>query len=87
MYIHYCPAYENIEFSIESVDAHINLSLRSVKAGNSVSVTLSGPQVAIIATALLDTLTAMGEIDDPLNIFGGAVRIGGTVEKNMKEAA
>ena len=87
MYIHYCPAYENIEAKVEAVDAHINLSLRSIKSGDAVSLTLSAPQVAIIATALLDTLTAMGEVDDPLNIFGGAARIGGTVEKNMKEAA
>lgn len=87
MYIHFCPAYENLEVKIESLDEHINLSLRSVKTGSSISMTLSGPQVAIVATALLETLSAVGEVDDPLNIFGGAVRIGDSVEKRMKEAA
>ena len=87
MYIHYCPAYENIEAKVEAVDAHINLSLRSIKSGDAVSLTLSGPQVSVVASALIEVLTAVGEMDNPLGIFGGAIRIGGTVEKNMKEAA
>ena len=87
MYIHFCPAYENLEVKIESLDGNINLSLRSVKTGNSVSVTLSGPQVAIVATALLETLTAVGEVDDPLDIFGGAVRVGGKVEHIVRKEA
>ena len=87
MYIHYCPAYENIEAKVEAVDAHINLSLRSIKSGDAVSLTLSGSQVSVVASALIEVLTTVGEVDDPLNIFGGAIRIGGTVEKNMKEAA
>ena len=88
MYLHFCPAYEQLEVAVEGVQEHINLSLRSVKTGSTISVTLSGPQVAIVATALLENLSAVGEVDDPLNIFGGAVRIGGNpmIEKR-KEAA
>ena len=87
MYIHYCPAYEDIEAKVEAVDAHINLSLRSIKSGDSVSLTLSGPQVSVVASALIEVLTAVGEVDDPLDIFGGAVRIGGTVEPIVRKEA
>ena len=87
MYIHYCPTYEDIEIKCESVDAHINLSLRSIKSGDSVSLTLSGPQVAVVASALIEILTAVGEVADPLDIFGSAIRIGSKVETKMKEAA
>ena len=87
MYIHYCPAYEDIEAKVEAVDAHINLSLRSIKSGDSVSLTLSGPQVAVVASTLIEVLTAVGEIEDPLDIFGGAVRIGGTVEPIVRKEA
>lgn len=87
MYLHFCASYEPLEVKVESLDGNINLSLRSVKTGNNVSVTLSGPQVAIIATALLDTLTAVGEVDDPLDIFGGAVRVGGKVEPIVRKEA
>ena len=87
MYIHYCPAYEDIEAKVEAVDAHINLSLRSIKSGDSVSLTLSGPQVSVVASALIEVLTAVGEADDPLDIFGGAIRIGGTVEPIVRKEA
>ena len=87
LYIHYCPAYEDIEVKVESTDAHINLSLRSIKSGDSVSATFNGAQVAVVASALIEILTAIGETEDPLKIFGGAVRIGGAVEIKRKEAA
>ena len=87
MYIHYCPAYENIEAKVEAVDAHINLSLRSIKSGDAVSLTLSGPQVSVVASALIEVLTAVGEVNDPLNIFGGAVRIGGIIEPIVRKEA
>ena len=87
MYIHYCPAYENIEAKVEAVDAHINLSLRSIKSGDSVSLTLSGPQVSVVASALIEILTAVGEVDDPLGVFGSAIRIGGTVEPIVRKEA
>ena len=89
MYLHFCPAYEDIEVMVESMQEHINLTLRSPRSGSSISVTLSGPQVATIATALLDTLTAIGEIEDSLGIFGGAVRLGDPLDKVRvrKEAA
>ena len=76
MYIHFCPAYEDIEVKVESMDDHINMTLRSIKADSSISITLNGAQVAVIASALIEVLTAVGETEDPLGIFGGAVRIG-----------
>ena len=87
MYLHFCASYEPIEVKVESLDGNINLSLRSVKAGNSVSVTLSGPQVSVVASALIEVLTAVGEVDDPLDIFGGAVRVGGKVEHIVRKEA
>ena len=87
MYIHFCPAYENIEVKVEAVEQHINLSLRSVKTGDAISATLNGAQVAVVASALIEILTAIGETEDPIGIFGGAVRIGGKIEKKLKEAA
>ena len=87
MFLHTCLAYENIEIKVDNADAHINLNVRSVKSDNTVSVTLSGPQVAVIASALIEVLTAIGEIEDPLSIFGNGVRIGGAVEQIRREAA
>ena len=87
MYISDCLAYENIEVKVEAVEDHINLAVRSVKNDYAVSLTLSGPQVAIVASALIEVLTAVGEMDDPLEIFGGAVRIGGTVEPIVRKEA
>jgi len=87
MYISDCLAYENIEVKVEAMDEHMNLNIRSLRNGYTVSVTLSGVQVATIATALIETLTAMGEVEDSLGIFGGAVRIGGKPNMVKKEAA
>lgn len=87
MYIADCLAYENIEVKVEAIEDHINLAVRSVKNDYAVSLTLSGPQVAVIAVTLIETLTALGKIDDPLDIFGGAVRIGGTVEPIVRKEA
>ena len=87
MYISDCLAYENIEIKIESLEEHLNVNIHSPRNGYSVSLTLSCPQVAVLATAMLETLTAMGEVQDDLGIFGNAVRVGSTVEKRMKEAA
>lgn len=78
MYIHYCPAYEQLEVKVETLAEHINLSLRSTKTGNTFSITLSGKQVAVVASALQDVLTIAGEVEDRLNVFGDAVRIGKT---------
>ena len=87
MYIHFCPAYENIEVKAEAVEQHINLSLRSVKTGDTISATLNGAQVAVVASALIEVLTAVGEVEDPLDIFGGAVRVGGKVEPIVRKEA
>ena len=87
MYIHYCPAYEDIEAKVEAVDAHINLSLRSIKSGDSVSLTLSGPQVSVVASALIEVLTAVGEIEDKLGIFGTALKVSAPLLRIRKEAA
>ena len=87
MYIADCLAYENIEVKVEAIEDHINLAVRSIKSGDSVSLTLSGPQVSVVASALIEVLTAVGEADDPLGIFGGAVRIGSTVELIVRKEA
>ena len=87
MFLHTCLAYENLEIKVENTDAHVNLSIRSPKTDNMLSVTLSGPQVAVVASALIEVLTAIGEVEDPLSIFGSAVRIGGAVEQIRREAA
>ena len=63
MYISDCLAYENIEVKVEVMEDHINLAVRSVKNDYAVSLTLSGPQVAVI--------TALKPADDG---NGGVVR-------------
>ena len=87
MYISTCLAYENIEIKVESMEEHINLQFRAVKNDNSFSFTLSGLQVSVMALALLETLMAMGEVQDPLQLFGSARRIRDVVETTQKEAA
>ena len=87
MYIADCLAYENIEVKVEAVEDHINLAVRSVKSDYAVSLTLSGPQVALIAVTLIETLTALGEIEDKLGIFGTALKVGGPILRIRKEAA
>ena len=87
MYITDCLAYENIEIKVEAMDEHLNLNIRSLRHDCAVSLTLSGFQVATIATALIETLTALGEVEDPLDIFGKAVRVGRKFDAVQKEAA
>ena len=87
MYISDCLAYENIEVKVEAVEDHINLAVRSVKHDYAVSLTLSGPQVATIAVTLIETLTALGEIEDKLGIFGIALKVGAPILRTRKEAA
>ena len=87
MYIADCLAYENIEVKVEAVEDHINLAVRSVKNDYAVSLTLSGPQVAVIAVTLIETLTALGKIEDKLGIFGTAVKVGVPILRIRKEAA
>ena len=86
MYIHYCSAYEDIEVKVESLDEHVNLSIRSTKSGNTVSVTLCGEQVRVVASALVEILSVLGEVEDRLSLFGSAVKIGNKTETH-KEAA
>ena len=87
MYIADCLAYENIEVKVEAIEDHINLAVRSVKNDYAVSLTLSGPQVAVIAVTLIETLTALGKIEDKLGIFGTAVKVGVPILRIRKEAA
>ena len=87
MYISDCLAYENIEVKVEAIEDHINLAVRSVKNDYAVSLTLSGPQVAVIAVTLIETLTALGKIEDKLGIFGTAVKVGVPILRIRKEAA
>ena len=87
MYISTCLAYENIEIKVESMEEHINLQFRAVKNDNSFSFTLSGLQVSVMVLALLETLMAMEEVQDPLQLFGSARRIRDVVETTQKEAA
>ena len=87
MYISDCLAYENIEVKVEVMEEHLNLNMRSTRNGYAVSLTLSGPQVATIISALSDTLAALGEIEDKLGIFGTAVRICNKPDLVRKEAA
>ena len=87
MYISTCLAYENIEIKVESMEEHINLQFRAVKNDNSFSFTLSGLQVSVMVLALLETLMAMEEVQDPLQLFGSARRIRDVVETKQKEAA
>ena len=87
MYISDCLAYENIEVKVEAVEDHINLAVCSVKNDYAVSLTLSGPQVAVIAVTLIETLTALGKIEDKLGIFGTAVKVGVPILRIRKEAA
>ena len=87
MYISDCLAYENIEVKVEAIEDHINLAVRSVKNDYAVSLTLSGPQVAMIAVTLIETLTALGEIEDKLGIFGTALKVGAPILRIRKEAA
>ena len=82
MYIHYCPAYEAIEVKVETMSDHINLNINSKSSGSSLSITLNGTQVSVVASALIEILTTIGEVEDRFGIFGGAVRIG-----TQKEAA
>ncbi len=81
MYIHYCPAYEDIAVKVESLAEHINLDIHSKKIDSTLSITLNGAQVAVIASALMEVLTVAGEVEDRFAIFGTAVRIGNNVEK------
>ena len=87
MYISTCLAYENIEIKVESMEEHINLQFRAVKNDNSFSFTLSGLQVSVMVLALLESLMAVGEVQDPLGIFGKAVRMSDKMESILKEAA
>ena len=87
MYIAEGLAYENIEVKVEAVEDHINLAVRSVTNDYAVSLTLSGPQVAVIAVTLIETLTALGKIEDKLGIFGTAVKVGVPILRIRKEAA
>ena len=87
MYISDCLAYENIEVKVEAVEDHINLAVRSSKHDYTVSLTLSGPQVAVIAVTLIETLTALGELEDKLGIFGTALKVGAPILCIRKEAA
>ena len=86
MYISDCLAYEDIEVKVESLEEHLNLNIRSPRHDYAVSLTLSGFQVATIATALIEALTDVGEVADPLEIFGKAVWVG-KPEIVRKEAA
>ena len=72
MYISSCLAYSTIKVSAETVDDHLNFQLEDERTGNSLSITLSGPQAATLATGLIDVLMKTGERPDPLDIFGKA---------------
>ena len=72
MYISSCLAYSPIVVNVDTLDEHFNVKLEDEKTGNSVSVTLSGPQAATLATGLIDVLMKTGERPDPLAIFGKA---------------
>ena len=87
MYIADCLAYENIEVKVEAIEDHINLAVRSVKNDYAVSLTLSGPQVSVVASALIEVLTAVGEIEDKLGIFGTALKVSAPLLRIRKEAA
>ena len=72
MYISSCLAYNPINVGVETMDEHLNVKIEDEKTGNSISITLSGPQAATLATGLIDVLMRTGERPDPLDIFGKA---------------
>ena len=72
MYVSSCLAYSTINVGVETIDEHLNIKLDDEKTGNSFSITMSGPQAAILATGLIETLMKTGERPDPLAIFGKA---------------
>ena len=72
MYISSCLAYNPINVGVETMDEHLNVKIEDEKTGNSISITLSGPQAATLATGLIDVLMKTGERPDPLDIFGKA---------------
>ena len=87
MYIHHCAAYENIEVQVDAQEGHFNLSLKFPRKDVTLSVTLGGSQVAVVAAALIEQLTQAGETPDPLGIFGKAVQLGSQKNSTTKEAA
>ena len=72
MYVSSCLAYSTINVGVETMDEHLNVKIEDEKTGNSISITLSGPQAATLATGLIDVLMKTGERPDPLAIFGKA---------------
>ena len=75
MYTSSCLAYSLINVSVDTMEEHINVKIDDEKTGNSISLTLSGPQAATLATGLIDVLMKTGERPDPLAIFGKATLI------------
>ena len=75
MYISSCLAYNPINVGVETMDEHLNVKIEDEKTGNSISITLSGPQAATLATGLIDVLMKTGERPDPLDIFGKATLV------------
>ena len=75
MYVSSCLAYSTINVGVDTMDEHLNIKLDDEKTGNSISLTLSGPQAATLATGLIDVLMKTGERPDPLSIFGKATLI------------
>lgn len=75
MYTSSCLAYAPIIVNVETLDEHLNIKIDDEKTGNSISLTLSGPQAATLATGLIDVLMKTGERPDPLSIFGKATLI------------
>ena len=75
MYISSCLAYSPINVGVEALEEHLNVKIDDEKTGNSVSLTLSGPQAATLATGLIDVLMKIGERPDPLAIFGKATLV------------
>ena len=72
MHISSCLAYTQIVVNVETMEDHFNFKLEDEKTGNSLSLTLSGPQAATLAAGLVDVLVKTGERPDPLSIFGRA---------------
>ena len=75
MYTSSCLAYAPIIVNVETLDEHLNIKIDDEKTGNSISLTLSGPQAATLATGLIDVLMKTGERPDPLSVFGTATLI------------
>ena len=75
MYTSSCLAYSLINVSVDTMEEHINVKIDDEKTDNSVSLTLSGPQAATLATGLIDVLMKTGERPDPLAIFGKATLV------------